>query len=177
MHVCVCSWSFSCAWNDGRDGGGEIAAGTGPERQRNHLDELPHILPHFSVPQHACNGVAETRERGKACVSPENCGLTVQLYKPRFTMGPRILLVSKPDARGYERVDHEARDSHVNWICRLSSYTMGLVGMMSAPRGLRFLQPARLGPRYCLHLIVLFLYLDSHVRAFFQLILSFSMSA
>lgn len=49
-----------------------MAAGSGPERQRNHLDELPrthtHILPCSPVSRARtlCSGVAETREeRGK----------------------------------------------------------------------------------------------------------------
>lgn len=60
VNVCVVPWL--CVWNDGRDGGGEIAAGTGPKRQRNHLDELPHTLPRFSVPATRVQWRSQERE-------------------------------------------------------------------------------------------------------------------
>lgn len=80
MCVCVLA-SLGCVFGmtDGAEAR-EIAAGTGPKRQRNHLDELPHILSRLSVPLHARNGVAGRRERErekekrKRRVSPENCG-------------------------------------------------------------------------------------------------------
>jgi len=84
-----------------------------PKRQRNHLDDYhtrahTHTHTHtsrFSVSQHVCNGVTERerereRERG-VCVTRK---LRTVQTQPRFTMGPRILLVSKRDAKGRDNL-------------------------------------------------------------------------
>lgn len=72
-----------------------MAAGTGPERQRNHLDELPHTLPHTGsfaarARARARSGVAGTR----GVCHPKIAG------RQRFTTGPGILLASKRDEGG-----------------------------------------------------------------------------
>lgn len=54
-------------------------AGMGPERQRNHLDELPHTYTHTRsrLRSRARSGVVEASEKEKKRerrVSSENCG-------------------------------------------------------------------------------------------------------
>lgn len=130
MYMCVCSCILAMPSDErnGTRGYEGVAAGTGPERQRNHLDELPHTLPRV---QWRSPGMRKKEKERERRVSHENCGPSGS----RFTTGPEnFVSVQENDTGeregegGNGRAGREARDSHVNWTRRSSRIAfVGLV--------------------------------------------------